>query len=310
MRPRGDPLIRRQHLVGRQLPAHQRGVAAVLGPPLHPGVLRRVLPPLLRLLRRDVHDRLGDRVAQPARGQPVRPAQHLLLRGPGLLVIQRRGHVHDDGDLGLPQLPRPVQRHRPGQPLRQAAGPGPSAARPRPWTRPAAPAAHRRRTHPTAPACPRAPPARTLLGTPADELRDGQVLPRRRVGLDPVPRRDHPVQLAVRRARVPVIIPGRGISQERQRARRPAARPRPRPSRTPPATATCSPGQLRIRLLFLVPARTGRLVIDRPGVAPGFPVLRGHPVRSRNGVTGLGASARVSRSSRHEHHPVRNERSS
>ena len=41
-RPRADPLIRGQHLIRRQFPAHQRGVAGVLRPPLHPG---RPAPP-------------------------------------------------------------------------------------------------------------------------------------------------------------------------------------------------------------------------------------------------------------------------
>ena len=59
----------------------------VLRPPLHPGVLRRLLPPLPRLLRRDLHHRPGDRGAQPARGQPPRPVQHLAPRRRGL----RRG---------------------------------------------------------------------------------------------------------------------------------------------------------------------------------------------------------------------------
>gem|GEM_PF-152444 len=82
-RPAGDPLIRGQHLVGRQLAAHQGGVAGVLGPPLHPRELRRGLPPLLRLLRRDFHHGAGGRGAQPAGGQPSGPAEDLGLHRPG-----------------------------------------------------------------------------------------------------------------------------------------------------------------------------------------------------------------------------------
>ena len=54
--PRGDALVRGQHLRGRQFPPGQAGVSRRLGPPFHPGLLRRVLPSLLRLARGDLHD--------------------------------------------------------------------------------------------------------------------------------------------------------------------------------------------------------------------------------------------------------------
>ena len=108
----GDPLIRGQHLGGGQLPAHQGGVAGVLGPPLHPGVPGRRLPPLPRLVRGDLHHRAGDRGPQPARRQTARPAQHQRLGGAGLGGVQERGGVHDD--LGLVPGDRPVPQRRPG----------------------------------------------------------------------------------------------------------------------------------------------------------------------------------------------------
>ena len=77
-RPPADLLVRGQHLVGRQFPAHQGGVAGVLGPPLDPGGPPR-LPPFLALCRRDLHHRPGQRGAQPGRGQPPGPARDLRL---------------------------------------------------------------------------------------------------------------------------------------------------------------------------------------------------------------------------------------
>ena len=82
--PPADPLITREHLIGRQLAAHQGGVAGVLGPPLHPREPRRRPPPLPRGLRRDLQHRAGQRGPQPARGQPPGPAQDLRPRPPGL----------------------------------------------------------------------------------------------------------------------------------------------------------------------------------------------------------------------------------
>ena len=90
-RPPADPLVRGQHLIRRQLPAHQRGVAGVLGPPLHPGELRRGLPPLPRRLRGDLDHRPGERGAQPARGQPPGPVQDLGLHRPGFVIGQVAG---------------------------------------------------------------------------------------------------------------------------------------------------------------------------------------------------------------------------
>jgi hypothetical protein len=59
-RPGRDPLVRGQHLVRRKFAAHQGGIARVLGPPLHPGLLGGRLPALLRLLGSDFHDGAGD----------------------------------------------------------------------------------------------------------------------------------------------------------------------------------------------------------------------------------------------------------
>jgi hypothetical protein len=131
-------------------------------------------------------------------------------------------------------------------------------------------------------------------------------VPRRRRSQVP----GHPVQLRVRRPLIPVIVPGGGVSQERQLAS--AGQPVGQPALGEPSRpGQLLPGsQLRIRVFFLViPARTrrGLLTEVKGGVAPRFPVLGGHPVRSGNGVAGLGGSACVSRSSRHDHHPVRNE---
>src|SRR5690348_1556444 len=77
--PGGDPVVDRQDLVRGQLAARQRGVTGVLGPPLHPGELRRGLAPLPRLVRSNFHDGAGDGGAQAAGGQPPGPVQHLVL---------------------------------------------------------------------------------------------------------------------------------------------------------------------------------------------------------------------------------------
>ena len=95
-----------------QLPAHQRLVAGVLGPPLHPGIGRRFLPPLPGLLRGDIHHGAGDRGAQPARGQTARPVQHHGLGPPGLARVEQRGGGADD--LRLVQPDDPVPQRRPG----------------------------------------------------------------------------------------------------------------------------------------------------------------------------------------------------
>src|SRR5208337_4144542 len=54
--PPGDPLVCGQDLGGRELAAGQGGVAAVLGPALHPGIADRVLPPLAGFIRSDLDD--------------------------------------------------------------------------------------------------------------------------------------------------------------------------------------------------------------------------------------------------------------
>jgi hypothetical protein len=55
-----------------------------------------VSPALLRLLGGDFDDGAGDRGAQPARGQPRRPVQHLRLGGAGFVLIQQAGGSGDD----------------------------------------------------------------------------------------------------------------------------------------------------------------------------------------------------------------------
>ena len=108
LRPGGDPLVGGQDLIRGQLAAHQGGVAGVLGPPFHPGVLGRGLPPFLRLLGGDFHHGCGDGGAQPARGQPGGPVQDLAFGGAGLGVIEQGGGAGDD--LGLVPGDRPVQQ--------------------------------------------------------------------------------------------------------------------------------------------------------------------------------------------------------
>ena len=88
--PGGDPLVRGQHLIRGQLAAHQRGVTRILGPPLHPRVLRRGLPALLRRLGGDLHHRCERwrRAARP--GSAARP-------GPGPCPRRRGPRRHRAG---------------------------------------------------------------------------------------------------------------------------------------------------------------------------------------------------------------------
>ena len=136
-RPPADPLVRGQHLIGRQLPPHQRRVARVLGPPLHPREPRRGLPPLPRLLRGDLDHRPGDGRAQPARGQPPGPVQHLGLGRPGFCGLQDRGGPDDDLGLDPADDPVPQRVQRAAQPGGQVPRHRQQRSPPRPGTRPA-----------------------------------------------------------------------------------------------------------------------------------------------------------------------------
>ena len=73
--PPGNPLVRGQHPVGRELTAGQRGVAGVLGPAFHPGVAGRVLTPLAGLVR---GNRMTARAiaarSPPGLSRPARPS--------------------------------------------------------------------------------------------------------------------------------------------------------------------------------------------------------------------------------------------
>ena len=100
---------------GRQLPAGQAGVPGRLRPPLHPRLLRRMLPALARLLRVDLHDRAADRRPQPRRGQGPGPVQDHGLRGAGLGGVQQHGGRRDDLRLTQGQHPGPERRPGPGQ---------------------------------------------------------------------------------------------------------------------------------------------------------------------------------------------------
>ena len=79
---------------------------------LHPGILSRGLPALLRLLRGGLDDRAGDRGAQPAGGQPGRPVQHLSLGRSRLVLIEQRGGGGDDP--GLAQAQDALAQRGPG----------------------------------------------------------------------------------------------------------------------------------------------------------------------------------------------------
>ena len=283
MRPRRDPLIRGQHLGRRQFPPHQRRVPGVLGPPLHPGVPGRGLPPLAGLVRGDVHHRLGDRVPQPARRQPPRPAQHQLLRRPRLRGIQRRGRVRDDLYLGLPQPPGQEQRHRVRQLDRQVMSPAHQVLRRTPRPGQHQPQLIGRELIPHPRHLRQLLHRAVRLGTPPDELRHRRMLPGTGVRLDPVPGGDHPVQLIIRGTRVPAVIPGRALGEERQRPA-PGQRIQHPASREPGHPDRPLPGP-RARLLVLL-VGSGRLVIDRGGITPRLPVRRGHPVRRGNGIAG------------------------
>jgi hypothetical protein len=213
--PPGDPLPRRDHLSRGQLASGQGGIPRVLGPLLHPRVTCRRLPPLLRLLRRDLHHRPADRLAQRPGGDPPGPPEHLGLRRAGLVLIQQRGGGGDDPRLGWAD--DPVEQggpgagqlavHLVGQGGEPACGPtgftqrvGDLIGKVVLVTRPGLPAGGR------------------LLddGPPAPQLGDGGQLAGVGMGLGAVPGAQHTDQLIIRGIPIAIIRPGRGVGQHRQ----------------------------------------------------------------------------------------------
>ena len=248
--PPADPLIRGQHLIGRQLPPHQRRVARVLGPPLHPGEPRRGLPPLPRRARGDLDHRPGDGRAQPARGQPPGPVQHLGLGRPGFRGLQDRGGPDDDLGLGPADGPAGQRVQRAGQPGAQVPRRGqqrvglvPGLAQRQGQLIPGELVHHARHL-------PR-PRLEPVLGVTPEHLRDRDQLAGRRVRLDPVPRARQPDQLLIGHPAERVTRPAaghRGVGGHRQlRAARHHV----------PRHPGAEPGRPAIRLAREHPARAG-----------------------------------------------------
>ena len=210
-----------------------------------------MLPAFLGLARGDFHDRPVDRGAQPGRGQRPGPAQHHGLSGPGLSRVQQHRGLRDDHRLAAAHDPGPERRPGAGQVDLQLL----SQRHDIPGRR-AGLTQHRSQllnseliTGPGHLRRPRHHSARR--GTAPDQLRDRGVLTAADVGLNPVPRADHPGQLVIGRARVPVIIPGRHLRELAQRQaagrhvqRLPRREPR-RPAREHPRHGIRGPGHPR-----------------------------------------------------------------
>jgi hypothetical protein len=181
---------------GGQLPVGQGGVAGVLGPPLHPGELRRGLPSFPRLLWGGLHHRAGDRGTQPARGQPGRPVQDHGLGGTGLGLIEQAGGSGDE--LGLAQADGAVAQRGPGagQAGVQVAGRAHQLIR-------AETGLPQRVCHLI-----RGELRVFGLGIPPGQLGDGGELTGGGVGLDPVPRAHNADQLGLGHAGEPVLFRG------------------------------------------------------------------------------------------------------
>ena len=212
-RPGRDPLVRGQHLVRRELAAHQGGVAGVLGPPLDPGLPGGRLPALPRLLGGDFHDGAGDGGAQPARSQPARPVQDCGLGGAGLSLIQQRGGMGDQ--LGLVPGDDPVTQRRggAGQPDRQVPGqveqrPGRGAGLGQRAGQFVVDELRIGLRHPSWPLG-----LAVVPGIAPVQLRDSGELAGGHVGFEAVPRGQHSEQLIIGHALVGVIVPGRGVSR-------------------------------------------------------------------------------------------------
>ena len=202
-RPPGDPVTDRQHLVRRQLPARQRGVPGILGPPLHPREPRRGLPPLPRLVRGGLHHRAGDRGAQAARGQPPGPVQHPGLGGAGLVRVHQGGGVRDDP--GLAQAHDAI-----GQRRGRAGQMGVQVTRGTQQLTGAEPGLPQRARHLI-----RGELRILGLGVTPVQLGDRGQLARGGVGLDPVPRAHQADQLGLGDPGEPVVFRG-GVGGDRQ----------------------------------------------------------------------------------------------
>ena len=294
-RPPADPLIRGQHPVRRQLPAHQRGVAGILGPPLHPREPRRGLPPLPRLARRDLHHRPRQRGPQPAGGQPPGPARDLRLHLPGLVTVKVLGEPHDQLGLapGDDPVPKRAQRHaEPGgqvprhrqQPVRR----GPGLAQRQGQLIPGELVHHL--GHP-----PR-PRLEPVLRVPPEHLRDGRQLAGGHMRLGPVKGAHQPDQLMIRHPAKGVSRPAvgrRGISGHAQLGAPRHHIPRhPGPEPGRPAIRHAREDPRRPRLARPPPPRAGRVqpehLIGRrladPGQLPGGQLVLARRRRACLGV--------------------------
>ena len=323
--PGGDPLVRRQHLIRGQLPAHQRGVAGVLGPPLHPGELRRRLPPLPRLPgAASITAR-----AIAARSQPgvSRPARSRTLASTARASSGRTGTGWPDDQLGLAPADDPVPQRgqRAGQPGGQVPGHGqqPSAAA---------------RDSPSAMAswspvnscttCGHLPGFgfEAVLGVAPEHLGDRDELAGGGVRLDPVPRAHQPDQLMIGHPAQRVTRPAavhRGVGGHRQlgAARRHVQRhPGPEPGRPAttrrgrPAPSRAGPGRAaragrlhreqliggRSRRSRRAPPRSARRLSDSPGktrAEPAWPGPRLPVLAASRAIISSAAASRIPASS-------------
>ena len=304
MRPRGDPLIRGQHLGRRQFPPHQGRVPGILGPPLHPRVPGRRLPPLAGLAR-------ARRPSPPGRSRPAARPGSAAAPGPAPAPPPPAPPRGSSGavayamifTLGSGSHPAPNSAIVPGsftarsaaRLIRSSAAPRCSASSTRSSS--AANSSH------TAGIPDTASVRAGRLGPPPDELRHRRVLPRARIRLLPGPTPRSP-----RPARYPRHPRTGRPPRPRSSAKNASVPPPGSASSTPPAANSAVPPAASPGARSGSSASSsgsGRLVIGRGGITPRLPVRRGHPVGGGNGAAGLGGGIRVSRSWRHDTSLVR-----
>ena len=264
--PPADPLIGGQHLIRGEFAAHQRGVAGVLGPPLHPREPGRRLTPLPGLAWRGLHHRPGHRGPQAAGGQPPGPVQDLGLHGLSFLAVEVMGEPDDQLGLAPGDDPAGQRVQRPAQPggqvprhRQQPVRGGPGLAQRQGQLIPGELVHHaghlpRLRLEP-------------VLGVTPEHLRDGHELAGRRVRLDPIPRAHQPGQLLIGHPAERVARPAavrRGVGGHRQ----------PRAARHGiPCHPGAEPGRPAGRLAREDPGRAGLPGPRRPVLAASRPSI-------------------------------------
>jgi hypothetical protein len=194
--PPADPLITRQHLIRGEFAAHQRGVAGVLGPPLHPREPRRRPPPFFCFLGCGFQDGAGQRGPQPARREPPGPVQDGCFDRAGLVIVQVVGQPDDELGLAPGDDPVPQRFERAAEPDGEVPGHGQQPVRRRPRLAQGqgqlvpGKLVHHRRHLPWFGLEP-------VLGVAPEHLGDRDELAGRGVGLDPVPGAHQPGQLMI-----------------------------------------------------------------------------------------------------------------